>query len=161
MSEPSVAVMETTMAKANAVPTRVTPRPNNTEPIPQPAPKRAVRANSVPDTPAKTAAGRGMAKPTRSQGTITIPTTEYNNQLFSQAQPRTDFKGTVKLPPITPAAATSAKPVQTSFMDIAPAGLHVARDRKKSRNRIVSERLSHSLQCSQSIHTYSMPSHPV
>ena len=30
-------------------------------------------------------------------------------------------------------------------------------DRKKSRNRIVSERLSTSLQCSQSIHTYSMP----
>ena len=29
--------------------------------------------------------------------------------------------------------------------------------RRKSRNRIVSERLSHSLQCSQSIQTYSMP----
>jgi len=47
-SVPSAAVSEMMIANPSARPTAASPRPNSTEPIPQPMPNNAVESSTVP-----------------------------------------------------------------------------------------------------------------
>lgn len=100
------------MAKPNAIPARLIPSPNKTWLAPQAVPA-AHTQNRINGSLDRYRSGtRGMVAVVSNKGKIKRATKDQAIQIFSQAQLRVHFIGTAKLPFITPAARTSAKPNQ-------------------------------------------------
>ena len=98
------------------------PSPKSVDPIPQPNPKSMTFASTDHELFRYTFASPGTVASAKLQGMMTIATTEYGSQIFSQRQPVIFFMGRTKLPFMTPPASTQAIP-QNLTVDILSSGL--------------------------------------
>src|ERR1700689_1851961 len=93
-------------ANASPKPTRLMPRPQSVDPMPQAKPKSATFSSVGQEAPEYTLPRCGMVAQAMSHGKITKPVIAKTSQEFSQRHDDIFFIGAAKLPFKTPARST-------------------------------------------------------